>query len=173
MFGSLVAQGHDGVHAHGPPCGNPGRKEAHPEKNQEREAEKKRVMSVHLEQQRLEEARAEPRSQETQGRAANRPTGDIGENHLQYALRSGAQRHSHANLARLLLHKEANDPIDADRREQDAYTNKDKRTALKRGRSVSLPTRVFMPSITTGTVESTAAASERIHCVIASGLMAL
>src|SRR5713226_8276130 len=122
MSGSLVAQGHDGVHAHGPPRGNPGREERHYEENQEREAEKKRVMSMHLEQQRLEQARREPGPQQTQGRAANRPTGDTRENHTQYALRSGAKRHAHANLARLLLHKETNDPITADRREQDSHT---------------------------------------------------
>src|SRR6267378_8270337 len=83
---SLVAQCNHGINAHGPTCGDPRRKEGNREENEEREAEKKGVVNAHLEQQRLEQARAEPRSQKTQGRAANRPTGDIGENHLQDAL---------------------------------------------------------------------------------------
>jgi hypothetical protein len=64
----------------------------------------------------------------------------------------------------LLLDKEADDTVDANRRQQHAYAGKERyKAALNRGRCASLPIRMVMASIVTGTVGSMAAISERTH----------
>jgi len=58
------------------------------------------------------------------------------------------QRHSHANLARLLLHKEANDPKMPIAEARRPYREQDKRDRIESaGRCVNLPSAWFIPSI--------------------------
>src|SRR5438477_9923818 len=79
----FVTQGDHRVDTHCPTGGNPGGKKRYREQNQQSRTKKEWIVSVNLKEERLQETRAKPGSQQTKCCSSNRPTDHVQEDHGQ------------------------------------------------------------------------------------------
>ncbi len=116
----LVPQSHYRVDAHGAPRGNPGGQECYGKQKKQSRNEKERIVRANIEEQGLQETRAEPGSQKAERRASNGPAQHVRKNQLQDSLRRGAKGDANADFASLLRDEKSDDAVNADSRQQDA-----------------------------------------------------
>ena len=81
-------------------------------------------MSANLKEERLQETRAEPGSQQTKCCSSNRPADHVQEDHGQDIPGSSAESDSDADFPGLLSHEESDDAIDTNPGKQYAHACK-------------------------------------------------